>query len=454
LFTAILFLFSYASVIALNIAKTARYGPDYMLKIYTSFHTASSIAHTLILLTVACGIAVYYIRTRRGIYSLIPLAIIDLWLSVPRGYGDSWVNFKWLLLFFGLIAVAGFLSRRTSIAAAGISLFVISTLAFDYYSTNGFPDRYDAFTKAPYVEFLQNKNTGNHRVVGGHGILFPNFASAVGLQDIRYITALTLNTFHDFRARRLHMDIIDDTSSSSLWFTGRDVLVTGKTENGTDTFKMLKPEMDISTHLKYYSFLGVKYIVMPKNTDLVAAARTAGLEEKPFELIYDDEVRIYENKVAAKRVFVVRDVKKTRGYEEAQNLIATPGFDMTKTAVIETKLPSVRMIPSTLPDKAAVTSYGYDTASITAELPSPGLLVFTDTYYPGWRAYVDGVPAEILRVDGLVRGVFLSEGAHEVIFEYRPESFKYGIVLFLAAACVSSVMFAYGFMGKKTQNAP
>ena len=52
---------------------------------------------------------------------------------------------------------------------------------------------------------------------------------------------------------------------------------------------------------------------------------------------------------------------------------------------------------------------------------------------PGWRATVDGEAAEILRANGLYRAVVISEGLHQVVFEYVPGSVRLGGVLSLAS---------------------
>jgi uncharacterized membrane protein YfhO len=75
---------------------------------------------------------------------------------------------------------------------------------------------------------------------------------------------------------------------------------------------------------------------------------------------------------------------------------------------------------------ATIEEYRPNKVSIEARLEHPGLLVLSDVYYRGWKAYVDDRPTKIFRVNQLVRGVFLREGNHRVEFRYRPESLTVG----------------------------
>jgi MYXO-CTERM domain-containing protein len=60
-----------------------------------------------------------------------------------------------------------------------------------------------------------------------------------------------------------------------------------------------------------------------------------------------------------------------------------------------------------------------------------GILVLSDTHYPGWTATVDGHPANILEVYGGLRGVIAERGAHRIEMRYRPVSVYAGAALSL-----------------------
>jgi hypothetical protein len=59
----------------------------------------------------------------------------------------------------------------------------------------------------------------------------------------------------------------------------------------------------------------------------------------------------------------------------------------------------------------------------------PGLLSLSEINYPGWKAWVDGKPVAVIETAGLLRGVGLDSGEHEVEFRYFPLSLVLGLVL-------------------------
>ncbi|HVN55366.1 MAG TPA: hypothetical protein VMT46_13615 [Anaerolineaceae bacterium] len=63
----------------------------------------------------------------------------------------------------------------------------------------------------------------------------------------------------------------------------------------------------------------------------------------------------------------------------------------------------------------------------------PGLLVLAEIQYPGWKVWVDGVQQPAQTVRGLLRGVELGAGGHEVVFAFEPILVPIGLGCSLAA---------------------
>ncbi|HLC73089.1 MAG TPA: YfhO family protein, partial [Candidatus Nanoarchaeia archaeon] len=60
-----------------------------------------------------------------------------------------------------------------------------------------------------------------------------------------------------------------------------------------------------------------------------------------------------------------------------------------------------------------------------------GFLVFSDSWYPGWRAFDDGKKTEVYRANYIQKVVFLESGGHEVEFIFKPKLFDVGKYLSL-----------------------
>jgi hypothetical protein len=68
---------------------------------------------------------------------------------------------------------------------------------------------------------------------------------------------------------------------------------------------------------------------------------------------------------------------------------------------------------------------------VRVKVSCPSMIVVSDTYFPGWIAYVDGARAPIYQVNGAMRGVIVPAGAHSLTMRYRPASVYEGAALSL-----------------------
>ena len=95
--------------------------------------------------------------------------------------------------------------------------------------------------------------------------------------------------------------------------------------------------------------------------------------------------------------------------------------------------------------QAAITGYMPDHVVIETNEDAPSWLVLSDRYYPGWNAYVDGVPGKIYKANMLVRAIHLQPGRHKVDFLYRSVPFRIGtmfsVVSWIMLAAISIIRF-------------
>lgn len=66
-----------------------------------------------------------------------------------------------------------------------------------------------------------------------------------------------------------------------------------------------------------------------------------------------------------------------------------------------------------------VIEYRSGLAMIEVSTRRDGFLVFSENYYPGWRASVDGEPEEIIQVEGIIQAVKIDKGRHRAIFRFK-----------------------------------
>ena len=72
-------------------------------------------------------------------------------------------------------------------------------------------------------------------------------------------------------------------------------------------------------------------------------------------------------------------------------------------------------------------SYKETESLLKVSTPRDGLLFVSDTWYPGWEAYIDGRETKIYMANYAFRAIKVSSGEHEVRFVYRPKSFFDGL---------------------------
>lgn len=106
---------------------------------------------------------------------------------------------------------------------------------------------------------------------------------------------------------------------------------------------------------------------------------------------------------------------------------------------------------------ATVTSLDAKPESMRLKVSVPGdaFLVVSEIYYPlRWKAKVDGREANIVKVNGLLRGVMIPAGSREVLFYYDRSLFETGRKISLGAFCAALLLIAGGMAGGRFKGKP
>jgi hypothetical protein len=160
---------------------------------------------------------------------------------------------------------------------------------------------------------------------------------------------------------------------------------------------------------------------------LLAVSRVMSDRPLPLPEVYSGpDARVYANPRAVPRAFVVG--REAVSDDQLRDVTAA-GFDPRKTAVVSAPLGLAGGSGA-----ARVVHDGPEHVVVRATASDRALLVLADTWFPGWRAKIDGRSVPIVRTDQLLRGVVLPAGAHTVEFTYVPWSWRIGWILSLVTA--------------------
>jgi hypothetical protein len=80
-------------------------------------------------------------------------------------------------------------------------------------------------------------------------------------------------------------------------------------------------------------------------------------------------------------------------------------------------------------DQVDLRNYKSSAPSVGVYSNGPALLVLSEVDVPGWVATVNSAKAEIVRVDGVLRGIAIPAGRSRVELYYRPMPVYFGAVL-------------------------
>lgn len=314
-----------------------------------------------------------------------------------------------LLIWWGRHRV----SPSSRALAAGLVLLDLVIYTSCFHPTTG-----RSFFQAPDVtSFLSRDGTLFRKVTfcdrydfrnPGSGSLLASWSMPYGIADA--------NGFNSLQQRR-YTDYLFSPSEPDVSY--------GRLANE----HLLLPESPI------LSSLNVKYLLVP-------AGISPGIGNS-FRLAYTNpEVRVFENINVYPRAWLADRVEIAAGPDAVLRSVTRDGFDGRRVAFVELERsppPALPVGPAAPSDTVTWLQWMPNRMTLRVSSQASRLLVLSEMYFPGWRAFIDGAPARIYRANYLFRGLLLPAGEHEVALIYQPASVAVGAavsVLSLAMAAL------------------
>jgi hypothetical protein len=299
-------------------------------------------------------------------------------------------------------------------------LVILLVLELFYLMPKEYAPKYDAFSRVPYIDFLKKQKP----LMRSYGILWafsPNTATGYGIDDLGIYEGLFIKRYVDYAKTFI------DPGSFKDFPTLRTSLPT--------------------YHSPFLDLLNVGYIIGPHEVE-------KDLNLSHAELIYSREVKIFKRPTVFPRAFVAHNIIFAVDQKGAMRSMRENAHDLRNTVIIEDAIdPSEKAYfkPSKLADTSDVkiVEYKSNRVKIKAKLQHPGVLVLSDTYYPGWKVSVDGRKQKIYIADLCLRGVPLDKGDHIVEFHYKPFSFLLGMWISLSTCIVIGIFGFFVFVKRK-----
>lgn len=355
---------------------------------------------------------IYWVSPFLFLFLLLWAAVSFEWAQNIR-VGMKNLLFSSLLLGVGvlLLGIGAMKKRWKHAVLIALLFFNLFDLFRLFERFNPFVPKELVFPQAPLFEFLR-KEAGYNRFWGyGTAYIDANFATEYKLFAPDGYDPLYPRKYGEFiqSAREGKIETRFTTQNRS-----DAILVRGFGENDLSSNKH---------RLKVLDALGVRYIldkVENKSTDQT-------FPPDRFTLIHEDSGwRVFENRKASPRAFLTTRYQTFHTKEEFETIFFSESFDPAKEILLEE---DVMTGPDPVAGSIEFVSYTSNVVTLRADANVDNLLSLSDTYYPGWKAFVDEEETKIYRANYAFRAIAVPSGSHTVVFRYEPQSFRQGLSL-------------------------
>ncbi len=215
--------------------------------------------------------------------------------------------------------------------------------------------------------------------------------------------------------------LLPGDGNAGMVFLIRDV--TGNTPLHPDYYDQFLEQVP---ELRWWQLLNVAFVLTERQ-----------IEHGGLGFVLEDGgQRLYQLFLNRRSAWVVHDYQLAQDQDAAIELAAGASLEPYTTIILEEE-PEPRPQPAAGSEQVTVSSFGQQRLVTDVHLDSPGVVVWSEIWYPGWVARVDGEQVTTLRAYGMLRAVSLPAGSWQVEWRYEPLTVRLGAALSLLGLLVT-----------------
>ena len=194
---------------------------------------------------------------------------------------------------------------------------------------------------------------------------------------------------------------------------------------------IVKAVADVQGEIRYRMLLGANYYI----------GRTPSQPDQHVVFEGQQGLKVFANPAALARARIVHSAVAAADERAVIAAANNPATDLGRTVIVEGQAPQLETCEG---GSAQIQRYRPSNVIVRADVPCRSMLIFADVWFPGWKALVDGKPAEIWKAYGIIRGIVLDRGPHEVKMIYQPWSVFIGVGLAVLGIALAVVLWLTG----------
>ena len=308
---------------------------------------------------------------------------------------DAWRSFFIIVIGCVLLFLYQQQKLKASLMVAGVTLLCLAdmwTVNKRYLNDDLFvpkSQRTEAFVKTQADEIILQDTAQNYRVLN-----FVDFPGNTFNENNTAYWHKSVGGYHAAKLRR-YQEMIDHHIMPEMEATYREVAQASGRMDSVDASKF-----------RVLNMLNTKYFIFP-----------AGKDGQPVPVV---NPYAYGNAWFVDRVQYVKDAN--------EEIAALNTVVPTETAVVDAKFKDALTGWSEGHKDAEsvvqLTSYEPNRLTYHVSSAKGGVVVFSEIYYPGWQATIDGAPVDIARADYILRAMHVPSGSHTIEMWFEPQSIR------------------------------